>query len=115
MAKQGVKTFTDDEVRSIRNSPASPREIARFYGCSTESIRRVIRRETYFGVPDTPQVSQSEVDASLAKIMDELTRVEGEREGESSTPAASTHDCPGEGCMICAQINAYTGRKGNPQ
>ena len=47
-----VGRFTDDEVRAIRQSPRSARDLAREYGVTHATILHIRERRTYKQVPD---------------------------------------------------------------
>lgn len=63
------RKLTDDQVREIRSSTKTTRELASIYGLSNAGIWYIKRRETYKDVPDSPPslsgVMQSFPDAQI--------------------------------------------------
>lgn len=56
------RRFTDDQVREIRQSPLSARELADQYDVSHPTILNIRERRTYKNVPDHPGVNLLEPD-----------------------------------------------------
>lgn len=109
----GIRIFTDDEVRTIRGSPATAAELAKYYNCGPETIRRVRRRETYFHVPDAAPISPEEIDASLERLISQVAEGDGKagKAGKTEAGSLSHPGCIGEGCPICAKRDQFL-RKG---
>jgi len=75
-----TKSFDASTIRSMRAALAdgvSPRRLALLHGVSTETIRRIGRRETYVGpewepgwgaVPPTSPLSEEQAAESLSRL-----------------------------------------------
>jgi len=72
--------FTDAEVRNIRSvaraGEVSARDQARLYGCGVETMRRIIRGETYWWVADEEEELLGRAEGSGQG----LERLQGEAE-----------------------------------
>lgn len=53
-SRNGNSTLTESDVRAIRASRESPRRLAEFYGLGVETIRRILRRESWAWLPEEP-------------------------------------------------------------
>lgn len=53
-SRNGNSTLTESDVRAIRASRESPRHLAAFYGLGVETIRRILRRESWAWLPEEP-------------------------------------------------------------
>lgn len=60
-SRRAGAALSDEAVRAIRKADSagtlSRRELARMYDCSTETIARVCRGDTYWWVKDFPQAA----------------------------------------------------------
>lgn len=84
-------SFTPTTVRALRrelDAGASPRRLALLHGVSTETMRRIARRETYVGEEWEPMcevpvkaVPAAEVSASLDRLQN-LLKEDGEGKDE---------------------------------
>lgn len=45
------KEFTIEEVRDIRSGKSTPKDLSLYYNVSVDSIRKIIRRDTYMDIP----------------------------------------------------------------
>lgn len=54
LRKHSQRKLTDDQVREIRASTKTNRELASIYGLSNVNIGRIKRRESYKDIPDSP-------------------------------------------------------------
>lgn len=81
-----MSAFTPTTVRALRrelDAGGSPRRLALLHGVSTETMRRIARRETYVGPEWEPlceipaqAVPSAEVAESLARLQDLLKEEE---------------------------------------
>lgn len=75
MARPTVK-FSIEDVRAIRRAlegkTASPQQLAQFYGCSTETIRRIARRETWAWLDAEAPRTEEELATAAAASLEKL-------------------------------------------
>jgi transposase-like protein len=56
------------EIRAMRERGLTAREVAAGYGCATETIRKIWRRETYAGVSEVATTSEQEIAESAERV-----------------------------------------------
>ena len=65
----GNAKFSEYDIRVIRASGDSPAVLAGIYDCSVETIRRILRKETWWWVDDAPPPTPSqEINASFSRL-----------------------------------------------
>lgn len=106
-ARVGNAQFTDEQVRRIRREGAlwnmgepggrDPREQAEIYGVGTETIRRILRRDTWNWLPDvevkTEDMLQKEAEASQER----MTRMMNEEIARRALPDQIVKEVEAEG------------------
>lgn len=80
-------SFTPTTVRALRrelDAGASPRRLALLHGVSTETMRRIARRETYVGPEWEPLCEVTAQAVPSAEIAESLTRLQNllKKDGE---------------------------------
>lgn len=63
------RAFTLGEVRDIRSRKSTPQDLAKYYGVGVETIRRVLRYETYGQVPDLQERPEEAIRASAERLL----------------------------------------------
>lgn len=109
--QNGNARLTEMDVRAIRKlaevDHVGPREIARMYLVSTETVRRILRRETWNWLADVPRKSEEELTAeakaSQAKVLQMLGMAAPDAESSlasrnaSAAPVAASDGPEGSG------------------
>lgn len=63
------RTFTIGEIRDIRSSKSSTKDLSLYYGVCQETIRRVIRAETYAAIPTLQTRTEEDIQASAQRLL----------------------------------------------
>lgn len=86
-SRNGNSTLTESDVRAIRASRESPRRLAEFYGLGVETIRRILRRESWAWLPEEPADQESAAagtsKASAERLLEILNQMPEKGEGDA--------------------------------